>query len=259
MPGHGDLLAGVPDRFLYAAAVLVAGIIIGLLVARLNRALLSRAGVPEAVEGTAFERTMRRFGSSTVSVIATLSMWFIIGIAVMGALSVADVNVTQQFWARVTGFLPELFFAILVLIVGNVVGDKLELMVSDRLRGVKLPQIGILPRLVKYSVIYLAILIALGQIGVATSSLIVLLGVYALALVVGGTVAFRDLLRSGAAGIYLLLNEPYSIGDEIRVGSDVGVVQEVSILVTRIEDDEAEYIIPNHRFFEEGVVRTLRE
>ena len=239
--------------------MLILGIVLGYLVARLNRRLLERAGVPEAVEGTAFERTMQSFGTSTVAIVAELSMWFIIGVTLVATLSVADVTVTQQFWTRVTGFLPELFIAILVVIVGIVVGDKAELIVGERLRGVKLPQIGFLPRLAKYTVVFVAGLVALGQIGVATDALVVLFAVYALGVVVLMSVAFRDILRSGAAGMYLLLSQPYGIGDEVEIGDNRGIVQEVSILVTRIEDDDAEYIVPNRRIFEQGVVRTLRD
>lgn len=254
-----SVLGGIPNRFLLAAFVLILGIVLGILVGRLNKRLLERAGVPGAVEGTAFERTVRSFGTSTVSILATLSMWFIIGVSVLATLSVADVRYTQAFWSQVTGFLPVLFVAILVMIVGIVVGDKVELVISERLRGIKLPQTGVLSSIAKYSIVYIAVLIALGQIGVATGALVVLLGAYTLALIVFAAVAFRDILRSAAAGIFLLLLQPYGIGDEVVIGENEGVVQEISILITRVEDSDREYIVPNRRVFEIGVVRKRQE
>jgi len=253
------LFAEIPNRILLAGIVLILGMILGYIANRVNRRLLTRAGVPEAVEGTAFERTARSVGTSTVAIIAQLSMWFIIGVSILAALSVADVRFTAQFWGQLTGFLPEVFVAILVLIVGIVVGDKVELVISERLRGIKIPQIGVLPRLVNYSIVYIFVLIALGQIGVATSALVVLLGGYIIAVVIISAVAFRDLLRSGAAGIYLLLNQPYGIGDEIHIGEHNGIVQEVTVFVTRIEGDEAEYIVPNRQVFEQGFVRVRHD
>ena len=253
------VLADIPNPIMLGGLVLLIGLIIGYITNRVNRRLLTRAGVPNAVEGTAFERTARSVGTSTVAIIAQLSMWFVIGIAVLAALSVADVSFTAQFWGRLTGFLPELFVAILVLIIGIVVGDKIGLVISERLRGIKVPQIGILPRLVNYSIVYIFALIALGQVGVATSALVVLLGGYIVALVIFTAVAFRDILRSAAAGVYLLLNQPYGIGDEVHIADFEGIVQEVTVFVTRIEDDEAEYIVPNRRVFEQGLVRIRRE
>jgi len=85
--------------------------------------------------------------------------------------------------------------------------------------------------------------------------LLVLLGVYAIALVVLSTVAFWDLLRAGAAGVYILLNQPYSIGDRIRVDGSEGIVQEVDMFTTHVEDEGEEYIIPNQQILRSGVIR----
>lgn len=251
-----SVLNRIPDRLAVAALVLVAGIILGMAVDRINRRILRQAGIPEAVEGTAFERTVRSFGTSTVSILARLSMWFIIGVAVLAALSVAQVRYTELFWSQVTAFLPQLFVAVVVLIVGIVVGDKLELVIGERLRGVKLPQIGVLPQLAKYSVVYIAILLALNQVGVATAALLILLGVYVFGLVFFAGLAFRDMLASGAAGMYLLLAQPYGIGDEVTIDEHTGIVQDVDMFVTHIETDGEEYIVPNRKVLQHGVTRT---
>lgn len=254
-----ELLAQVPERLTFAAAIIVVGLVAGYLVNRINRRLLVRAGVPEAVEGTAFERTVRSVGSSTVAIIGELSMWFVVGVAVLAALSVANIRYLERFLAGMTGLLPKLFIAVIVLIVGVVVADKTALVVSERLKGVKVPQVGVIPSLVKYTVVYVAALIALGQVGVVTSALLVLLAVYAFALVLFSGLALRDLLSSGAAGMYLLLNQPYGIGDEVAIGDDRGIVQEVTVFVTRIETDDAERVVPNRRVLEHGVVRYRTE
>lgn len=254
-----EFIATIPNRLLLAAFVLILGTILGIVAGKINRRLLTRAGVPDAVEGTAFERSMRGFGTSTVTVVAKLSMWFIIGVAVLAALSVLDVRYTQQFWAGVTGFLPPLFVAILVLIAGVVVADKIELVIRERLRGIKLPQAGILPRIVKYTVVYIAALVALGQVGVATNALILLLAVYFFGIVFVGGIALQDLLASAVAGMYLLLTQPYGIGDQIRIGDREGIVQEVTTFVTHVESNDEEYVVPNRLVFKEGVVRIRRD
>ncbi|GAB3665682.1 mechanosensitive ion channel family protein [Halopiger thermotolerans] len=238
-----------------AAAVLALGLVVGYLVGRLNKELLAASGVPDAVEGTPFERTAQSLGTSTVEIVARLSSWFIYGIAVLTAIHIAQLLDTESFWFRVTEYIPQVFVAALVVILGFVVADKSELVVSEYLRSVKLPEVSILPRLVKYSVLYVAFLVALGQIGVYVYPLLILLAVYAAGIVVVGAVTFKDFLVSSAAGIYLLLNQPYGIGDEIRIGDQAGIVQEVDLFVTKIEDDSEEYIIPNRRVFEEEIVR----
>ena len=254
-----ELLAQVPRRLALAGGIVLAGLILGYLVNRLSRRLLDRAGVPEAVDGTAFERTVRSVGSSTVAIIGELSMWFIVGIAVLAALSVANIRYLERFLAGMTGLLPKVFVAAIVLIVGVVVADKVALVISERLKGIKVPQVGVLPAVAKYTVVYVAALVALAQVDVATSALLVMLAVYMFGLVFFGALAFRDLLASGAAGLYLLLNQPYGIGDEVEIGEDRGIVQEITILVTRVERDGAEVVIPNRRVFKHGVVRYRAE
>lgn len=251
----GELFDSVPQDAWLALGVLVVGVLIAFVLGSLTRRVLDGLGVPQAIEGTAFERTARDFDTSTVELLGWLVRYFVIGVAVLAALSLSDVNYANQFWSRVVGFLPMLFFAVVILIIGILVGDKVELLITERLRGVKLPQIGIIPATAKYTIFFLATLIALSQVRVATEALVVALAAYLFALVVFAAIAFADLLKSGAAGTFLLLNQPYAIGDRIRVGETAGIVQEVDLFVTRIETDDAEYILPNRKVFEEGIVR----
>ena len=250
----GDLLNAVPDRVWLASFVLALGVVLAVLVGIVNRRLLVRAGVPEAIEGTTFERTAREFDTSTVRIVAKLSTYFIVAVTVLVALSVAEVRYVDRFWSDVAAFVPRLFVATLVLIVGVVVGDKAELFVAERLRGIKLPEAGVLPTLVKYSVVYVAALIALGQAGVQTLALVVLLAAYSFAVVLLTALATKDLLAAGAAGVFLLLRQPYGIGDEVRVAGQRGIVQEVDLFVTHVETDDGEHVLPNHAVFRDGIV-----
>lgn len=254
-----DVVAILRQDVVLSVLVIVLGIVVGYLVGALNKRILDRAGVPEAVEGTSFERTARNFGTSTVSLVGWLSAWFVIGVSVLVAISIANVNITELFWVRVTTFLPDLFVAILVLIVGIVVGDKVELIAKERLRAVKLPQISLIPAMLKYSVVYVAALIALGQVGVSTIALVVLLAAYLFTVIFLGGLAFQDLLTSSAAGIYLLLEQPYGIGDTVVIDDREGVVQDLTVLVTWIENDGVEYVIPNRHVLKSGVVCKRRD
>ncbi|WP_423998698.1 mechanosensitive ion channel domain-containing protein [Haloarcula salina] len=241
--------------FIITLVVLALGLIIGYLVWRSSRRFMRELGVPEAVEGTPFERTARGLGTSTVGIISNLAALFIYITTVTAVLNIAQLTDPELYWARFTSFLPDLFIALFAVIIGLIAGDKAKLVVSERLRSVKMPEATVLPEVVKYSIFYLAVLIALGQLGVATLALLILLGAYAFGLVFVSGLALKDLLQAAAAGIYLLLTEPYSIGDEIVIGDQRGIVQEVDVLVTRIEDDGEEYIIPNKRVFQTGITR----
>ncbi len=241
--------------FLAASTIFVSGLIAGFLLGQFVKRVLRTVGLPSAVEGTAFERSARGLGTSTVGLLSqfvAFSVYLGTTIAALDVAGLLSMAAVLPFFAAV---LPQVFIAVLAVIAGLVVGDKAAVLVSEYLRGVKLPEAGLIPTLVKYSIFYIAGLIALNQLNVSTQALLILLAAYVFGAVFLGGLAFRDLLSAGAAGVYLLLNEPYSIGDEIRVGERTGIVQEVDLFVTHVENDGTEYIIPNQQILRDGIVR----
>lgn len=250
-----ESLATVPSRYWLALAVVALGFVLAYVVGIVERRLLERSGFPEAIEGTAFERTARNLGTSTVAIIAKLGSYFVVIFSIFVALTIARVSYAATFWSQIVAFLPRLLFAVFVIVAAVIVGDKVELLITERTRGVKLPQIGIAGALAKWTVVYIGSLVALALVGVPTLALIVMLAAYALALIVFGGLAFGDMVASAAAGMYLLLEEPYGIGDEIRIGDRQGIVQETQVLVTHIENDGEEHIVPNKLVFQDGIVR----
>lgn len=250
-------LSGTNLQYLLAIVVLVVGLALGLLIRRAVRRFLIGAGVPSQVESTSFDRWARRIGSSTVGVFSELAAWFVYGLAVLFALGVAEILPAAALWLRLSNFLPSLFLAILILGLGFLFGDKAELYTREYLSGVKLPDVTMLPSIVKWSILYVAALLALSQIGAATAPLLVLLTMYVVGILLVLGLATRDLLPAIAAGVYVLLHQPYSIGDTIIVDGQEGVVQEIDIYTTTIEADDVEHVIPNHRIVRGGVSRRL--
>lgn len=239
--------------FVLATITFLTFLVVGFVLGRVLARIMDSLGVSEMVEGTTFERSAQGLGSSTVAVLARLSSWFVYGVGALVALHMIGVLDANLFWQQVTVFVPQLFVASLILIVGIIVGEKAALILSDRLRSIKLPEVTVLASLTKYSIILIAALVALGQVGVATSALLVVLAAYAFGLVFLAGLACKDLLQSAAAGMYLLLNQPYQIGDAIRIGERHGIVQEVDLFVTYVESDGERYVIPNAIVIRDGV------
>ncbi len=250
----GDLSAA-EQNLLTAIVVLLAGVALGAVVAWTTRRVLVLFGVDDAVEGTPFERTARQLGGSTVQILGQLVGAFVFFIAALYALRTIGLVPGEALVEEIGAFLPKLFIAVLVLLIGLIVGDKAEIVVNERLKSVKLPEITIVSTLLKLSILYVAALIALSQLGVATGALLVLLSAYAFGVFFLGGLAFKDLLSSAAAGIYLLLTQPYVIGDEVEIDGNRGIVQEIDVFTTHVEDDGEEYIVPNRKVLREGAMR----
>jgi hypothetical protein len=239
-------------RIIVAVLIVIVGAVAGYLLGRLNERLLTGLGVGGAIEGTSLERTARNFGTSSVTVLARTTSWLVYLVAIVFALDFAAIVPMSLLGAWLVEFLPRIVLAFLAIVVGIVAGDKAELLVSERLRGVKVPEISIVPRVIKFSIVFIALLVALGQLGVATGALLLLFAAYTIAIIAFSVVALRYLLASAAAGIYLLLHEPFSIGDEVSIDEHQGIVQEVDLFVTHVEAEGTEYIVPNHLVMRDG-------
>ncbi|MDZ7850597.1 MAG: mechanosensitive ion channel [Halodesulfurarchaeum sp.] len=107
-------------------------------------------------------------------------------------------------------------------------------------------------RVFRYTVVFVAILLALAQIGVAVGVLLILLGAYLFAVIVLLTTALHQLLAAAGAGLYLLFSQPYTIGDQVAIGEHEGVVQEIDLFSTSIEKDGRVFLVPNHLVLKKG-------
>lgn len=250
-----DGLSTAEQNLFIAIVVLLAGVALGAVVAWITRRVLILFGVDDAVEGTPFERTARQLGGSTVRLLGHLVGAFVFFIAALYALRTIGLVPGEALVEELGAFLPKLFIAVLVLLTGLIVGDKAEIIVNERLKSVKLPEITVVSTLLKLSILYVAALIALSQLGVATEALLILLAAYAFGVFFLTGLAFKDLLSSAAAGVYLLLTQPYGIGDEVKIDDSRGIVQEIDVFVTYVEHNGEEYLIPNRKVLREGAMR----
>lgn len=86
--------------------------------------------------------------------------------------------------------------------------------------------------------------------GAGLSSLITLLGIISVAI----SLSVQDVLKNFVAGIFLLLEQPFSIGDRIQVRDIQGKVETIEIRTTKLITDEGMLIIiPNGIVFTEIV------
>ena len=100
--------------------------------------------------------------------------------------------------------------------------------------------------------LYAFILIAaLGQLGIETTSLIAVLGMAGLA--VG--LALKDSLQNFAAGVMMVMFQPFKIGHFIEAAGVSGVVEKITIFSTEVRTgDNREVIIPNGQIYSGAII-----
>lgn len=152
------------------------------------------------------------------------------------------------------GYLPRfaagLFAAVVVFVVAAVFRNRgraiLDQIDAD-------PQLEILLlRTIYVSTLVLGLVIVFGIWGIDVLGLIAGLGV--IGLVLG--FALRDILENFLAGILLLLQRPFALGDVIEVAGQSGRVSEISLRATTLRADQGEeVIIPNAKVYSGVIIR----
>jgi small conductance mechanosensitive channel len=100
----------------------------------------------------------------------------------------------------------------------------------------------VMRNLVSIVVWTIAVLIVLGEIGVDLAPLIAGAGIAGVALAFGTQSIVRDYL----AGMFVVLEDQYGVGDEIDTGVATGTVEWVSLRMTRLRDaDGVAWHVPN--------------
>ncbi len=141
--------------------------------------------------------------------------------------------------------LPYIVLALLVFVIFYIAAKAIRRVVrtiSNKRRRHR--NVGVvLGRLMQWLVVFLGLLIAL-VIALPTfkpAQLVQFLGISSVAI----GFAFRDVLQNFLAGILLLLNEPFRVGDQIKMGDLEGTVEEIETRATMIRTyDNRRIVVP---------------
>jgi len=145
---------------------------------------------------------------------------------------------------------PEMLVSIVSALIIVIVGFILSRVAVRLLRKVldrgKLREeqmlISLICRVVRTLVLVLAGIMALQKIGVSVAPFIAGLGVSGL--VFG--FAFKDTLSNFASGLLLMIYRPFQMGDVVDIGGTMGIVQELTVVNTRMKAFDGPVIyLPN--------------
>jgi small conductance mechanosensitive channel len=144
-----------------------------------------------------------------------------------------------------------------LLVVSFFMASFIRRIASGRLKKAKVdPQVSLLlVRLLYLAVILLGIVLfvsfALGNPTLVFGGF----GFFALAF----SLAFQDILKNFIAGIFLLVERPFRIGDEITVDNQTGVVDNVEMRTTSLRTAEGEEVlIPNSLVYTGTIINRTR-
>ncbi len=158
----------------------------------------------------------------------------------------------MQSGSLIGDLLLNILLAITIVLIGRVVVRWLmkmarKLMVRSNIDPILINFISTIANVV---LLIFVIIAALDQLGVNTTSMIAVLGAAGLA--VG--LALKDSLQNFAAGVMLIINRPFRLGDFVEVAGIMGIVEKISIFSTIMHTtDNREVIVPNGQIYADTI------
>jgi Conserved TM helix len=157
-------------NLIVAIVILCIGWFIGIMVAKAIAHFMKMIKFDEALHKAGFESFVRKAGLTLNSghFIGGIVKYFIIVVFLIASFDVLGLNQVTAFLQQVViGYLPQLIIAVLILLVGAVVGDVLSRVVTASARTASLSSANMLGSVSKWAVWVFAILVALSQMGIA--------------------------------------------------------------------------------------------
>ena len=157
-------------NLIVALVVLCIGWGIGVIVEKGIIHFMKMIKFDEALRKAGFDDLVRKSGLTLDSgrFVGALVKYFIIVVFLIASFDVLGLNQVTAFLQQIViGYLPQLIIAVLVLLVGGVVGDVLSHVVNAAARTAGLSSANFLATISKWSVWVFAILVALNQMGIA--------------------------------------------------------------------------------------------
>lgn len=240
----------IPNLF-GALVVVVLGFLVAKLLDTLLSKLLAKFGLDRLMAGTGLTKLLGRGGLKVPisTLIGKIVYWFVLLIFLVSAaesLGLQRVSATLDMLAL---YLPKVFGAALVLLVGVLLAQLVNGVVRGAAEGVGLDYAGSLGRVAQWLVIVISISVAISQLEVKTDLLnhviVIVLITVGLATALAMGLGSREIASQILAGIYV--REMFQVGQQVQIGEVEGQIEEIGTVKTTLLTDDGELVSMSNR------------
>ncbi len=248
-----QLLAFAPT--LLSAALLT---LVGWLLARLARFLASRAvtavltrlGGRPSLRGAIVSSGV---ATQVPAVIGGFAYWLVLLFFVAAALETLGLPVVTGALNRVAYYLPNVLAALVVIFAGIIVGSLVRGLVNRTAASAGVDFGTAVGSLAQWTVILIAVVVALEQVGIEAQVLIVIVAIVVGTTLAGAGLAFglgaRTAVSSIIASYYVA--QAYRIGQLVRIGGIEGKIVQTTPTAVFLDTPQGRVLVPAKQFSEE--------
>ena len=172
-----------------AAIILVAGWIIGMIIAVVIDRLFRLVGLQALFEKAKVEDVLKKANADkdATSLLAAVAKWIIYLVAFISAANALGLRDVANFLNSILAYVPQVIVAMAILLIGLILANFLAAVVKGSLNSAGLNFADTSALLVRWSIVVFAFLAALNQLGIASSMINTLfVGVVAFLAIAGG-------------------------------------------------------------------------
>jgi len=243
------IIAPFLPKIWLAIIIMFIGWVCAYLVRKIVRKLLKGLGLDIVSEKIGLKGFLERGGitRSLSSVIGRVFYWLIIISAVFAVLHTINVKLTPQLLKGVYFYAFKAAFAIFLVFLGIFIAQFAGTFVKTTARMAKLSFYAALEHITRYIIIGIAVIIALEQVGIATTITVqlffIIFGLLPLAVSIVLAFGGRDTVSGILAG--WLLRSIYKQGEKIEFDSVSGNIESINFVTTTLKHENKVIIIPN--------------
>jgi len=161
-----DVVTFLP-KLLVFLAILIVGILVARMLARIANAVLERLGFDSAVERGGVRRALDRSKYDASDIVAKLIYYTLVLFVLQFAFGVFGPNPVSDLLASVIAFLPRLFVAIVLVVVAAAIASAVKDLIVNSMGGLSYGRL--LANIAAVTILAIGIIAALNQIDVATT------------------------------------------------------------------------------------------
>ena len=251
-----QLFSEILLRAFFAVLILILGFFIGKSVGKFTQKLMKKLGIENALKRTEAEKISERVGFKILKSVEIFISWIVYIVSIFLAFEVLDLPGFRNPMDIFINYIPNILIAFFVVIIGLVVADKIAVLVERLFEDINIPKYWFFGKGVRYFIYILVGTMALTQLKVSTGILIITITIIMVFWLILIVIGLKNIVPNFFSGVFIVFYSPVNVGDTIKIGEIEGVVEEVSLIYTKIKREDGKYVlVPNSRVLDNVIIK----
>lgn len=250
------LISGFTDllpRLIIAVVVILIGFLLGRLVKKLvHRFILF---LNKNLNQRLQERMLKVDFKASATFVAGTFFWIILTISILIAIRILSLDFFSGWFAVIVSYLPNILAAVVITFIGIISGRLLGDLIYSAASRTGIANGKFLGRTVRYLIVFIAIVIAVGQLGIDILFLTNLFIIILASLLFGASLAFGLGAKTSVSNILgsYYVRKSHQVGTAIRLGDLEGTIVKITDHSISLKTSEGVVVIPAKEFNENRI------